>query len=58
MKKRAFSIPAMDGISERTITEHLGLYAGYVKHVNHIHTEMNNITDAYAKARNAAPAWI
>ncbi len=47
---KTFTIPALEGISERTITEHLGLYAGYVKHVNHIHTEMANVTDGYAKA--------
>jgi len=47
---KTFTIPTMEGISERTITEHLGLYAGYVKHVNHIHAEMANVTDTYAKA--------
>jgi Fe-Mn family superoxide dismutase len=47
---KTFTIPTMEGISERTITEHLGLYAGYVKHVNHIHDEMKNVTDGYAKA--------
>lgn len=31
---KTFSIPALNGISEETIKEHLGLYAGYVKHVN------------------------
>lgn len=29
-----FDIPTLDGISEETITEHIGLYNGYVKHVN------------------------
>lgn len=29
-----FDIPALDGISEETIVDHLGLYQGYVKHVN------------------------
>lgn len=29
-----FDIPALDGISADTIENHLGLYAGYVKHVN------------------------
>jgi len=37
---KTFTIPAMEGISERTITEHLGLYAGYVKHVNLIHEKI------------------
>lgn len=31
---KTFSIPTLDGISARTIEEHLKLYAGYVKHVN------------------------
>lgn len=31
---KTFTIPTLDGISEKTIREHLGLYAGYVKHVN------------------------
>jgi len=47
---KTFDIPTLEGISERTIKEHLGLYAGYVKHVNHIHAEMANVTDGYAKA--------
>ena len=47
---KTFNIPQMEGISERTIQEHLGLYAGYVKHVNHIHAELANVTDGYAKA--------
>jgi Fe-Mn family superoxide dismutase len=47
---KTFEIPSMEGISERTIKEHLGLYAGYVKHVNHIHAELANVNDAYAKS--------
>lgn len=31
---RSFSIPELEGISTDTIENHLGLYAGYVKHVN------------------------
>ncbi len=31
---KTFDIPALQGISERTIEEHLKLYQGYVKHVN------------------------
>lgn len=33
---KTFSIPELDGISQETIDAHLGLYQGYVKHVNHI----------------------
>jgi Fe-Mn family superoxide dismutase len=31
---KTFTIPTLEGISERTIEEHLKLYAGYVKHAN------------------------
>ncbi len=31
---RTFSIPELDGISKETVDLHLGLYQGYVKHVN------------------------
>ena len=34
---KTFSIPELDGISKESIDLHLGLYAGYVKHVNLIH---------------------
>lgn len=29
-----FTIPELDGIGQETLTEHIGLYNGYVKHVN------------------------
>lgn len=31
---RTFNLPELKGISEKQITAHLGLYEGYVKHVN------------------------
>ena len=31
---KTFDIPTLDGISQESIDLHLGLYAGYVKHVN------------------------
>ena len=31
---KTFTIPALTGISQATIDEHIGLYNGYVKHVN------------------------
>ena len=34
---QTFAIPELDGISKESIDLHLGLYAGYVKHVNVIH---------------------
>lgn len=35
-----FEIPELEGISSETIAEHLGLYAGYVKHVNLINDKI------------------
>lgn len=47
---KTFDIPELDGISRETIDEHLGLYNGYVKHVNHIHDTLQKVNDDYAKA--------
>ncbi|MEK7135087.1 MAG: Fe-Mn family superoxide dismutase [Patescibacteria group bacterium] len=35
-EERTFNIPKLKGISERTIEEHLKLYAGYVKNANEL----------------------
>ena len=40
---KTFDIPALDGISQESIDLHLGLYQGYVKHVNLIRDKI----DAY-----------
>jgi Fe-Mn family superoxide dismutase len=40
---KTFNIPALEGISEETIKEHLGLYTGYVKHVNLIHEKIEEL---------------
>lgn len=37
---KTFSIPALDGISAKSIEEHLGLYAGYVKNFNAISSKL------------------
>lgn len=42
---KKFSIPALDGISQKSIEEHLGLYEGYVKNFNAI----SNLLSEYAK---------
>ena len=47
---KTFDIPELDGISKQTIEEHLGLYAGYVKNVNHITGELEQVNDPYAKS--------
>ncbi len=33
-KERSFNLPTLDGISQESVTAHLGLYSGYVKNVN------------------------
>ncbi len=37
---RTFSIPPLDGISQKSIDEHLGLYQGYVKNFNAISSKL------------------
>jgi Fe-Mn family superoxide dismutase len=41
-EEKKFNIGKLDGISEKTITEHLKLYAGYVKNLNTIHEIVEN----------------
>ena len=43
-----FEIPELEGISTDTITNHIGLYQGYVKHVNVI----QEMTDLITSSRN------
>jgi Fe-Mn family superoxide dismutase len=38
----SFDIPELEGISKETIDGHLGLYAGYVKHVNLIREKIDD----------------
>lgn len=40
-----FTIPELEGIGEETIIEHLGLYQGYVKHVNLIREKMSDYSN-------------
>ena len=47
---KTFDIPELNGISQESVELHLGLYAGYVKHANHILAELKNVNDPYAKA--------
>ncbi len=42
-KTREFNIPEIKGISKEQIELHLGLYDGYVKHVNLLMTQMNKL---------------
>lgn len=52
---KTFDIPELDGISKQTIDEHIGLYNGYVKHVNLIEEKIAELKEdseknAYALA--------
>ena len=47
---KTFDLPETPGISAKTMEAHLGLYAGYVKHVNHIHNQISQTEDGYARA--------
>jgi len=38
---KTFNLPALSGLSEKQIKVHLGLYEGYVKHVNLIREKIN-----------------
>jgi superoxide dismutase, Fe-Mn family len=42
---KKFNLPKLDGISEKTMEEHIGLYEGYVKNFNAI----SNLLPEYAK---------
>lgn len=43
-EEKKFDLPALDGISEKQIEVHLGLYAGYVKHVNLIRERIGELS--------------
>lgn len=50
---RSFTLPSLTNLSEKQITAHLGLYEGYVKHVNILreqiaHLETDKEKNAYA----------
>lgn len=39
-QERKFNVPALEGISAKSVEEHLGLYAGYVKNFNAISSKL------------------
>jgi len=41
---KTFTIPALEGISEKQIEVHLGLYQGYVKHINLLREQIAELT--------------
>lgn len=40
---RKFELPTLEGISEKQVTVHLGLYEGYVKHTNLIREQIRDL---------------
>src|SRR3954464_8044875 len=38
--EKKFDLPTLDGISAKSVEEHLGLYAGYVKNFNAISSQL------------------
>lgn len=55
---RTFSVPALDGISEKSIREHIGLYEGYVKNFNAITSSaIELIADAEKNAHAISELW-
>lgn len=41
---QTFNIPALDGISQKQIDIHIGLYQGYVKHINLLRDQIADLT--------------
>jgi len=41
---QTFNLSQIEGLSEKQITVHLGLYKGYVDHVNKLHTELARLS--------------
>lgn len=46
---RVFNIPEVEGISKATMVNHLGLYQGYVKHVNVIDEQIKALSNDVEK---------
>jgi superoxide dismutase, Fe-Mn family len=41
---RTFSLPTLEGISQKQVDIHLGLYQGYVKHINLLREQIADLT--------------
>lgn len=48
-EEQKFDLPTLDGISDKQIEVHLGLYAGYVKHVEILHQQITELREADAE---------
>ena len=41
---KEFNLPSLEGLSDKQVEVHLGLYKGYVKHVNHIREQITELS--------------
>lgn len=57
-EEHKFNIPQLEGISAKSIEEHLGLYAGYVKNFNAISTAIGEYTKDFEKNTHAVHELI
>ncbi len=46
---KRFAIPSLEGISEKQIAVHLGLYEGYVKHINLLRSQIADLSQQDAE---------
>tara|TARA_B100000745_G_scaffold130817_1_gene85242 strand:- start:3714 stop:4310 length:597 start_codon:yes stop_codon:yes gene_type:complete len=46
---KKFTIPALEGISQKQIDVHIGLYEGYVKHINVLREQIADLTEKDAE---------
>ncbi|MBP9750059.1 MAG: superoxide dismutase [Candidatus Pacebacteria bacterium] len=51
---RTFTLPDIKGLSKEQLTLHLGLYEGYVKHVNILHAQLNKLAQVGGKEETFA----
>ena len=57
-QEKKFDIPDLKGISPEQLTVHLGLYAGYVKHVNLLREKIHELQSADAEKNAYAIAEL
>jgi hypothetical protein len=61
---RTFALGTLEGLSEEQVKVHLGLYEGYVKHVNVLREQIAELTlldKEKVRVRhhgNSAPSWL
>ncbi len=46
---KTFDLPELSGLSEKQLDVHLGLYQGYVKHVNHLREQIKDLQNVDAE---------